>query len=94
VASTLKRQNGKCARCGLYFAFGDTLIESDHRTPRVQHGRDKGSNRQLLHGHCHDSKTAEDRIGLRRWRLDNDQTIEEPDEFERLTSGFEGGPTG
>ena len=61
VASTLKRQNGKCARCGLYFAFGDTLIESDHRTPRVRHGRDRGSNRQLLHGHCHDSKTAEDR---------------------------------
>jgi RNA-directed DNA polymerase len=60
AAYCLKRQNGKCARCGLFFTLGDSLIESDHRIPRAQGGPHGSENRQLLHGHCHQSKTADD----------------------------------
>jgi RNA-directed DNA polymerase len=57
VARLLKRQQGKCAHCGLYFRDGD-VKERDHLLPVVL-GGDAGP-RQLLHGHCHDAKTAQD----------------------------------
>jgi RNA-directed DNA polymerase len=59
-ADLLRRQQGRCAWCGRYFtALGD-LLESDHRTPRSRGGPDTAANRQLLHAHCHDQKTAAD----------------------------------
>jgi RNA-directed DNA polymerase len=60
VAKLLKRQKGKCARCGLNFGAGDKL-EVDHILPKEMGGVDAYSNWQLLHRHCHDEKTAEDR---------------------------------
>jgi RNA-directed DNA polymerase len=57
VAYLLKRQGGKCAYCGLYFREGD-VKERDHLRPVVLGG--EASTRQLLHGHCHDAKTAQD----------------------------------
>jgi RNA-directed DNA polymerase len=57
VALLLKRQEGKCAACGLYFRDGD-VKERDHLLPVVFGGED--GPRQLLHGHCHDIKTAQD----------------------------------
>jgi RNA-directed DNA polymerase len=60
VAKLLKRQGGKCAHCGLFFRDGDRL-ELDHVVPTVKGGNDKITNRQLLHRHCHDVKTALDR---------------------------------
>ncbi len=59
-ATLLKRQGGRCAWCGRYFTAVGDLIESDHRIPRSHGGSDETGNRQLLHAHCHDAKTAVD----------------------------------
>lgn len=55
----LKKQKGKCKLCGLYFKDGDQ-IEQDHIIPLNKDGKDEIANLQLLHRHCHDSKTALD----------------------------------
>jgi len=59
VAKLLKRQKGKCTHCNLYFREGDVL-EVDHRIPKSQGGKDSYDNWDLLHRHCHDTKTALD----------------------------------
>ncbi len=79
VATLLKGQQGKCARCGLYFRDGD-LPEVDHRIPLSAGGRDEYANRQLLHRHCHDQKTARDGSLRPRGARDKSQIVEEPDE--------------
>jgi RNA-directed DNA polymerase len=58
-AILLKRQKGKCPHCGLYFRNGD-LMETDHITPKKLGGDNSIKNKQLLHRHCHDKKTASD----------------------------------
>lgn len=60
VAKLLKRQSGRCAWCGLFFASEDWL-EVDHIIPTTMGGRDRYDNWQLLHQHCHHRKTAQDR---------------------------------
>jgi RNA-directed DNA polymerase len=60
VATLLKRQQGRCARGGLYFT-SEYLPEVGHIVPKHLGGIDTYSNWQLLHRHCHDSKAAEDR---------------------------------
>jgi RNA-directed DNA polymerase len=59
VATLIKRQKGKCAYCELNFREEDVL-EIDHKIPKSQGGKDKYDNWQLLHRHCHDTKTAND----------------------------------
>ncbi len=59
VAQLLRAQRGRCRRCGLYFRAEDRL-EIDHILPRAEGGLDHAANRQLLHRHCHDGKTADD----------------------------------
>ena len=59
VSDLLVKQNGKCARCGLYFRDEDVL-EVDHIIPKAEGGKDQKKNLQLLHRHCHHKKTAED----------------------------------
>ncbi|MGB3188782.1 MAG: group II intron reverse transcriptase/maturase [Limnoraphis sp.] len=59
TASLLKKQNGKCPKCGLSFKDGD-LIELDHIIPKSKGGRNEYNNYQLLHRHCHDEKTRID----------------------------------
>ncbi len=88
VAYLLKRQQGRCACCELYFTDGDRL-EIDHVLPTALGGGDNYSNLQLLHRHCHDQKTAADGSRATRGTDDNSQTIEEPDEVTNLTSGSE-----
>jgi RNA-directed DNA polymerase len=61
LASLLKRQQGKCGHCHLYFQEGD-LIEIDHRQPTHQGGKDEYNNLQALHRHCHDTKTRHDQL--------------------------------
>jgi hypothetical protein len=56
----LTKQKGKCTECKLHFTSED-VVEVDHIIPRSHGGNDKRSNKQLLHGHCHDAKTARDR---------------------------------
>ncbi|NEO96320.1 MAG: group II intron reverse transcriptase/maturase, partial [Moorea sp. SIO3G5] len=51
----LKRQEGKCAHCGLTFMDGD-LLETHHIIPRAQGGNDQTKNLELLHLHCHDER--------------------------------------
>jgi RNA-directed DNA polymerase len=60
VAKLIKKQEGKCARCGLYFKDGD-VEEVDHIVPKAEGGKDDDTNVQLLHRHCHHEKSAEDR---------------------------------
>ncbi len=59
VSKLLKKQKGKCAHCGLFFRENDVL-EVDHKIPKSQGGKDSYENFQLLHRHCHDTKTAND----------------------------------
>jgi RNA-directed DNA polymerase len=56
-SALLKKQQGKCPWCGLRFQMGE-IIEKDHILSRAHGGLDIPSNRQLLHGHCHDQKTT------------------------------------
>jgi RNA-directed DNA polymerase len=59
ISKLLKRQKGKCAHCELYFREDD-VMEVDHKIPKSQGGKDYYENWQLLHRHCHDTKTAAD----------------------------------
>ncbi len=77
VANLMKRQKGKCNLCGLYFHVDD-LIEVDHVIPRSCGGKDTYGNLQLLHRHCHDTKTAND--GSLTSARDKRRLRKEPDE--------------
>jgi RNA-directed DNA polymerase len=59
ITILLKRQKGKCTYCGLVFRDED-LLEIDHILPSSLGGNNSISNKQLLHRHCHDVKTAND----------------------------------
>ena len=59
VAKLLKGQQGKCTYCNLYFREED-VMEIDHRIPKSKGGKDTYDNWQLLHRHCHNTKTASD----------------------------------
>ncbi|OJJ15485.1 group II intron reverse transcriptase/maturase [Roseofilum reptotaenium AO1-A] len=74
-AALLKNQEGKCNYCGHYFKDGD-ILEIDHVIPKALGGNNRKDNKQLLHRHCHDRKTAVDLIGIR----DKNHSTEEPDE--------------
>jgi len=77
TAKLLKKQKGKCPYCNLFFKPTD-LIEKDHIIPKSLGGKDAFSNYQLLHKHCHDTKTAKDgSIGCVH---DKNCPVEEPDE--------------
>lgn len=56
----LKRQRGRCLFCGLFFKEDD-LLEIDHIVPKSIRRDDGYKNLQVLHRHCHDSKTAIDK---------------------------------
>jgi RNA-directed DNA polymerase len=68
VASLIKKQKGICSHCGLYFTSTD-IVEVDHIKPTSLGGKDTYDNLQLLHKHCHDTKTATD--GSLNKNLDN-----------------------
>ncbi|NES06556.1 MAG: RNA-dependent DNA polymerase, partial [Okeania sp. SIO2F4] len=59
VTTLLKLQKGKCAFCGLTFSPTD-LMEVDHIVPRSEGDDNTYKNKQVLHRHCHDVKTAKD----------------------------------
>jgi RNA-directed DNA polymerase len=59
VAILLKKQKGKCNFCGQYFTPED-IAEIDHIIPTSKGGKDEYKNLQLLHRHCHDTKTSTD----------------------------------
>ncbi|MEA5500942.1 group II intron reverse transcriptase/maturase [Limnoraphis robusta] len=59
VSKLLKKQKGKCTYCGLIFREND-VMEVDHRIPKSKGGKDSYENWDLLHRHCHDTKTTSD----------------------------------
>jgi RNA-directed DNA polymerase len=59
VSELLKKQKGRCTHCDLFFREDD-VIEVDHKIPKSQGGKDSYENCQLLHRHCHDTKTVKD----------------------------------
>jgi RNA-directed DNA polymerase len=59
VSKLIKKQKGICPHCGLYFTSTD-IVEVDHIVPTSLGGKDIYDNLQLLHKHCHDTKTAKD----------------------------------
>ena len=59
VGTLLKKQQGKCNLCKLTFTSQD-ILEIDHITPKSQGGTENYKNLQLLHRHCHDTKTYQD----------------------------------
>lgn len=61
VVDLLRRQKGKCLFCKLYF-FPTDRVEVDHIIPRSRGGKSRLNNLQLLHLHCHHSKTLSDRL--------------------------------
>lgn len=67
IAILLKRQQGRCARCGLLFT-DRSGIEVDHLLPRAFGGTADLANVQLLHRTCHDQKSVDDGSATRRRR--------------------------
>ena len=59
VKLLLRRQKGRCNVCNNPFQSGD-LMEVDHIVPKKRLGKDETKNLQLLHAHCHDTKSAAD----------------------------------
>lgn len=53
----LKKQKGTCNWCNIQFQEDD-VMERDHIIPISQGGTNTYTNLQLLHRHCHDTKTA------------------------------------
>ncbi len=88
LAGMLRRQHGRCPLCGLYLK-SDDLPETDHVIPISRGGAHHPTNWQVIHRHCHDRKTATDGSNAERGTGINSYTIEEPDEWKSLTSGFE-----
>ena len=82
-ASLLKRQKGLCLWCCLHFREGDVL-EEDHILATALGGRDEYKNLQLLHGHCHDKKTALDLEYIR-----NIQTTKYYDNFSKELNKYD-----
>ena len=58
-AKLLRKQKGKCRYCGLIFKNIKDM-EVDHIIPKALGGKDSYDNFQLLHIHCHDTKTIQD----------------------------------
>jgi RNA-directed DNA polymerase len=59
VATLIKKQKGICPWCNLHFREED-VMEVDHNIPKSKGGKDTYYNLQLLHRHCHDTKTTLD----------------------------------
>ena len=68
IATLLKRQKGICPYCGLHFRNGD-IWEKDHIIPRSAGGNNEYKNLQLLHLHCHDQKTKQDLLTIKRYKF-------------------------
>jgi RNA-directed DNA polymerase len=64
-SALLRRQDGKCAMCGVWFDPDEdiALIDEHHATPRCHGGTDQPDNLRLVHRWCHHAHHA--RIGYR-----------------------------
>ncbi len=78
-----REKSGICNWCCLSFREED-ILEEDHILATALGGRDEYRNLQLLHGHCHDEKTALDLEYLR-----NSQTTKYYDNFSKELNKYE-----
>jgi RNA-directed DNA polymerase len=62
IAHLMRKQDGKCPYCGLYFT-SEAVLEKDHMIPVSRGGSRRMENIQLLHAPGHDVKTAQDMAG-------------------------------
>ena len=86
IAKLLKKQKGKCNFCGLTFKPEDQ-IERDHIVPQRAGGHKYKDNLQLLHKHCHDAKTKNDLITVKRYKIKKawEKVVKEfQNQFEKL----------
>lgn len=90
VGSLLQRQQGRCGWCQRYFMEGEAW-EVDHLIPRRLGGSDRSSNKQLLHRHCHQQKTAVDGSQLQRGISDSDHVAEKRNEGKPSRSVLQAG---
>ncbi len=90
VTRLLKDQKGKCNYCNLNFKDGDRM-EVDHITPKSKGGKTEYKNLQLLHRHCHDTKTANDIKAEKEAKEKEDRRYEEMMEviFIKLSSNID-----
>jgi len=91
LSQLLKQQQGKCARCGLYFMPGD-LPEVHHQDG--EHSNNQRQNLVALHRHCHDVVHRPNAPPPQRSVRDKDCPCEEPYECESLRYGSEDQPGG
>nr|WP_242063491.1 HNH endonuclease signature motif containing protein [Nostoc sp. FACHB-892] len=47
-------------------------MEIDHKIPRSKGGKHSYDNLQLLHGYCHDAKTAADKVAVSVQKINED----------------------
>lgn len=59
VKTLIKKQKGMCNWCNQRLKHDD-ILEIDHIIPLKSGGKDEWNNIQLLHRHCHDTKTTFD----------------------------------
>ncbi len=71
VKTLIKKQKGICTWCNHELEIED-IMEVDHIKPRKEGGKDGYANLQLLHGHCHDTKT---RSSGRETREENSYSV-------------------
>jgi RNA-directed DNA polymerase len=83
IAKLLQKQDGRCRHCELYFRPTDGM-ETIQDVPGKGHGY---QNLVLLHRHCLEAKSLEDKAARRV--IDKDRAVEEPYELETLTYGSE-----
>jgi RNA-directed DNA polymerase len=74
IARLLKRQQGQCLACGLFFAHDDAMEVARFRPPSKD-GRPARCVLRLLHRHCHQGKSHDNQRGV----PDKYQATEEPD---------------
>jgi RNA-directed DNA polymerase len=87
VTTTIKRQKGKCDRCGLNF-HPDDLIEIHHKNGN--HRDNRFENLVAVHLHCHDQIHGDKRnLSTQRSTHDKGQFGEELDLRQTFTSGSE-----
>ncbi|NER46500.1 MAG: group II intron reverse transcriptase/maturase [Symploca sp. SIO1A3] len=79
VQKLLKKQNGKCSICRLFFK-PEHKWEVEHKVPRSDAEKDQYSNLQLIHLHCHHAKTGKENQQRYTKNPQCSQVIEEPDE--------------
>jgi RNA-directed DNA polymerase len=72
-AKLIQEQKGFCGICGKVFLPND-IIERDHKIPKALGGENRRSNVHALHRYCHQEKTSQEILQIRRNQNQQRQT--------------------